>query len=317
MFLLAVGPYDLAPGDSISWIHLIVCGEIDRNISQLGGLQATTRFKEAGIDSLKKNYAAALELINNNYMLPPDAYPPPTVGLPPYVGKNDEVLQATPYADIIDGKPSQGFELSWKAVPDDYRDPGTGEDDFAGYRIYRSEIDITGPWVKIADISKEEAQQYKQGDRIVYRVETKPGIPYRFGVTTYDTHGLESAMTAYSYYPESAKLAPNNNLSEIRVVPNPFRQRSGFLDPGENNRITFINIPSKCTIRIYTLAGDLVKTIEHDGFGETTWGNREDQSYMETDFGQNVMPGLYIYHVESHVPGHDGETHIGKLMIIR
>ena len=32
---------------------------------------------------------------------------------------------------------------------------------------------------------------------------------------------------------------------QIRVVPNPFRQRSGFLDPSQNNRLAFVNIPGQ------------------------------------------------------------------------
>jgi len=38
---------------------------------------------------------------------------------------------------------------------------------------------------------------------------------------------------------------------------------------------------------------------------------------MLTDFAQNVQPGIYIYHVESHVPGHEGETSVGKIAIIK
>ena len=183
--------------------------------------------------------------------------------------------------------------------------------------MYRSEIHITGPWVRVDDISQSEAEAFRSGDNIVYRSEADPGIPYRYGVTSYDTQGLESGMTAYSFFAQEAPRAPSNDMAKIRVVPNPFRQRSGFLDASQNNRLAFVNIPAKCTIRIYTLAGDLVKIIEHDAFGETTWGSEADSNYLQTDFSESPAAGLYIYHVTSHVAGQEGQSHVGKFMIIR
>jgi hypothetical protein len=47
-----------------------------------------------------------------------------------------------------------------------------------------------------------------------------------------------------------------------------------------------------CTIRIYTVAGDLVKTVRHNGFGATSWGSSSGNNYMLTDFGSNVSPGV-------------------------
>jgi hypothetical protein len=125
-------------------------------------------------------------------------------------------------------------------------------------------------------------------------------------------------MTGYCFYPVSAEPGPSNTQSEIRVVPNPFRQVSGFAESAEYKRLAFVNIPAECTIRIYTLALDLVKTLEHtSGGGIETWGSQAGKDYMLTDFAQNVQPGIYIYQVESHVPGHEGETSVGKIAIIK
>ncbi|MBW1802485.1 MAG: hypothetical protein JRJ85_17355, partial [Deltaproteobacteria bacterium] len=315
-YYISVGPYDLEPGESVSWTYIMCLGEMDRNISQLGGLNAATQFKAEGLTNIRANYDAALELIANNYQLPDDEYPPPTCGTPPYVISDNNKLEVAEFSEVVDGAASQGFELSWLAVPADYTDPGTGESDFAGYKIYSSEIHITGPWEEIRNLTAAEVEPYRDGDQIVYRVEVEPGIPYRFAVTSYDTHGLESGMTAYTFFAEAAKRAPSNQMSTIKVIPNPFRQTSGLLDPGESDRIAFVNIPAQCTIRIYTLAGDLVKDIEHDGLGEVSWGQSDNDTYMLTNFGSAVAPGLYIYHIESHVAGNEGETHIGKFMII-
>ncbi len=310
-----IGPFDLQPGDEIEWIAIYCFGEMDRNISQLGGLNATQVFQEQGIAAFKANYDAALELIANDFKLPKDAYPPPTVGTPPFVIDGEPKLEVEPFADAASR--SQGVDLTWQAVPDSYRDPGTGEDDFAGYRVYQSQIHITGPWVLVEDLTKAEAEAFRSGDKIAYRFTAEAGIPYRYGVTSYDTHGLESGLTAYSFFAIEAPRAPSNDFAAIRVVPNPFRQRSGFLDASQNNRLAFVNIPAQCTIRIYTMAGDLVKTIHHDAFGEATWGSQSTGTYLRTDFSAIPAAGVYIYHLTSHVAGHEGESHIGKFVILR
>ena len=310
-----IGPYTFQPGDEIELIIIYCFGEMDRNVSQRGGLEATQRYQTEGIAALKQNWDSALELIANDFKLPADQYPPPLVGTQPFVEDGYPKLVAEPFADA--STETQGFTLTWQAVPDNYRDPGTGENDFAGYRIYRSEIHITGPWELVTEISAAEAATYRQGDKIVFEAETEPGIPFRFAVTSFDTQGLESGLTAYTFFAQEAPRAPSDDMTQIRVVPNPFRQRSGFLDPAQNNRLAFVNIPAKCTIRIYTLAGDLVKIIEHDAFGESTWGSQAAGNYLQTDFSESPAAGLYIYHVTSHVAGEEGKSHVGKFMIIR
>jgi len=153
---------------------------------------------------------------------------------------------------------------------------------------------------------------------ITYFVKATPLIPYRYCVTSIDTSGNESAKTGYNYYSVSSEPDPSNNQNSIVVAPNPFRQVSGYNDQSENKRLVFINIPAKCTIRIYTVALDLVRTIEHNSdSGLQSWGTSKGQDYMLTDFAQNVAPGMYIFQCESHVSGHEGETSVGKFAIIR
>ncbi|MDZ7762881.1 MAG: hypothetical protein U5K00_00430 [Melioribacteraceae bacterium] len=61
-----------------------------------------------------------------------------------------------------------------------------------------------------------------------------------------------------------------SEMNKIRVVPNPYLVSSIFepelgelrLEP--LRQIQFINLPSKCTIYIFTVAGDRVKTLYHN-----------------------------------------------------
>lgn len=103
--------------------------------------------------------------------------------------------------------------------------------------------------------------------------------------------------------------AAKNELSDIKVVPNPYFvsynsdvERTEYL----HTALHFINLPTECTIRIYNLAGDLVATVEHnsDG-GEATWN-------LLSSGAQQVASGVYIYHVESPY----GE-HLGRFAVVK
>ncbi len=79
------------------------------------------------------------------------------------------------------------------------------------------------------------------------------------------------------------------NTSEgVRVVPNPATIAAGkALVGGTPDKISFFNLPVKCTLRIFTETGDLVKVIEHYGTADHEWNQR-------TEDNQYVSSGIYI-----------------------
>ncbi|OVE79680.1 hypothetical protein BVY01_01760 [bacterium I07] len=314
-YIYSIGPYNIAPGESIEWMEIWLAGQMDRNITILGGLEATQNFVEEGLKDLKDNWSAAKELIDNNFQVTRDI-PPPTPADAPLIGNDNELLVEVS-SGTVDGKEVSGVDITWKAVHEGYSDPLTGQADFAGYNVYRSDISVEGPWSLLVSLTLSEAQAISSGGTVTFFQQAPVGVPYRYGVTSIDQDGNESALAGYSHYPVAAAIVPTNNLTSVRVIPNPFRQQSGFRDQSERKRIAFVNIPSKCTIRVYTSALELVRTIEHDGGGEVTWGSAEGRDYMLTDFAMNVMPGIYIYHVESQVDGHVGESTVGKFVVIK
>ncbi len=324
-YVYAIGPYDIRPGQYIEWFEVFLCGGMDRNKTIrgiLGDSLITAKFVQEGLKNIYENWNAVQTVIRNGYRIGINDCPPPTPADAPRVGNTSELIVQA--ASIMkEGLRIPGVNLTFKAVHKDangnnYKDPLNSRYDFKSYKIYKSDNSIEGPWELIKEIPVAEADSLIINGMIEYFVSADVNIPLRYCVTSEDTDGNESGMTGYSFYPISAEPNPSNNLSEILVVPNPFRQVSGYNDQSENKRLSFVNIPSKCTIRIYTLALDLVRTIEHDrDSGTETWGSSQSKDYMLTDFGQNVMPGIYIYHVESHVPGHEGETSVGKFAIIK
>ena len=72
---------------------------------------------------------------------------------------------------------------------------------------------------------------------------------------------------------------PAANLARVTVVPNPYRAVEAW-NPAGSQEIHFINLPSQARIRIYTLAGDLVRDLRHaiDAAAATTtpWDQSRD-----------------------------------------
>jgi hypothetical protein len=91
-------------------------------------------------------------------------------------------------------------------------------------------------------------------------------------------------------------------LDNIYVVPNPYVGAS-VLEPDNKlpsqnrgeRRIYFENLPMRCTIRIFTLTGELVTTLEHD---EGMDNGREYWNLLNRD-GFSVAYGVYIAHIEA------------------
>lgn len=318
-YLYGIGPYDIAPGESIEWVEVFIAGQMDRNVTILGGLDATTQFLEKGLENFKANWTAAKALIANGFVIPSDMPPPTPADAPDnsddFSGKN--FLVAEPSSSIVDGNEVAGVAMSWNAVHENYLDPITGDDDFYGYIIYRSNINVEGPWIPIDTLAVDEAPFFTQNGAVTHFVQAEINIPYHYLVTSVDIDGNESGRTAYTHYSIAAKSFATNRMKMINVIPNPFRQYSGLSTVVDYKQLKFINLPEKCTIRIYTVALDLVRALEHDSGGEESWGTVQASDYMLTDFAMNVAPGVYIYHVESHVEGHEGDAHVGKFVIIR
>lgn len=152
---------------------------------------------------------------------------------------------------------------------------------------------------------------------------------------------LPGSCNLYAIPINSADVVVDSGL-RVSVFPNPYKisfegssgERTTYFAQGyeapekqaglvgnlieQDRRIWFINLPSKATIRIYTLDGDLVRTIDHE------WPRRDDAEGFLSDYSsraawdlvsrntQAVVSGVYIYHIDS-----PQGTQTGKLVIIK
>jgi len=125
----------------------------------------------------------------------------------------------------------------------------------------------------------------------------------------------EDVFTFVTQAPYIDEDQEKDELADIAVVPNPYVVTASwepqhFFQSGRGQRkIDFIHLPQKCTIRIFTIRGYLVDTIEHD---DTIYDGSESWDVLNKD-GSEIAYGVYIYHVDA--PG-VGQK-IGKFAIIK
>lgn len=312
--MMNCGPWDLKPGDSI----VVAVAEVVDGIDYSAAIDpATTTYlvQSAG----KKNFDASLanaKFTYNNHLRHPN---------PPAAPENFKVDYYREKAKLV------ANQITWGTGAESLPDPDDGVYDLTGYRLYRSSFLPIGPWELIGDVKKGDGKYMKEGQYSFVDSLVNIGTYYYYAITSYDsgrtvwninpsatftetgtTHrvpSLESSIFANRMTSSAflATLPANNTVSDILVVPNPFVSGQGNTQVSASDEIQFVNLPNPCTIRIYTVRGDLVKTINvQDGNGAIASWNQL------TDYGQFVESGIYIFHVESSIG-----NKIGKFAIVR
>ncbi|MBI5170653.1 MAG: hypothetical protein HZA61_14285 [Candidatus Eisenbacteria bacterium] len=163
------------------------------------------------------------------------------------------------------------------------------------------------------DIVRFGAKQYPIGR---YRFEDRrvnDGFDYLYVVTTVGerTTVVSPALTFIERF-ESPVLTSLDSLVSPRaeartaagqawVVPNPYRahapwERQPVAGDTFGRHVDFMGLPrAACTVRVYTLAGDLVAELPHDGSsgdGQLRWN-------LISRNGQDIASGVYFFTVDS------------------
>lgn len=313
--LMAVGPFpQINPGDSIT---------VD--FVYLGGLTEAEMAKRA---------RTAQRAYDLNYVVP---VPPPSPR-----------LRMVPRESAMD--------FYWEESPESFEDPTSPNPrDFEGYRLYvgedRDDLRLVAQFDKA--VAPHDTTGFNTGftavrlaspeviDGVTYHYKytlanLRNGFKYFAAVTAYDLgtteiESLESGRTQNEVMVVPAPRAGERSGGVV-VFPNPYRVEARW-DAGEgvrNRYMWFANLPSRCTIRIYTLAGDLV--YEYDFDGATYTGANARGIYdaardlpatlsgasfgwdLVTRRGQAAATGLYMWSVEDR---DGGKTQVGKVLIVK
>jgi len=238
--------------------------------------------------------------------------------------------------------------LNWKAQPGDIN-PETYTDSsrldveiepqpFEGYRLYKSTWSINGPWTMLAEYDiagngefNDIGIQYEYTDQGLLN-----NLEYYYSVTAFSKVDKISGFGSLSSS-ESANAVetipgtePPETVGQVAVVPNPYRgdqfyhlynppwEKSSVIHGDlidqtrwfeSDRRIQFINLPSPCEIIIYTLSGDVMRTLKHsDQYkGYMNWN-------LTSNVGQTIASGIYLYTVKDLK---NGKVQSGRFVVIK
>ncbi len=312
--LLAVGPFKtINPGDSIS-----------ADFAYIGGLS---------YDDLAKRAIVAKRAYDLNYVVP---VPPPS-----------PTLRMVSRANAVD--------YYWDRAPEDFVDPTSpiGKD-FEGYRLYVgdsrdslkliAQYDLTAPPHDTTGFNTGFSAiafdtTFADGKHFDYRYRVsnlRDGFKYFGAVTAYDLGNpeIESLESGTSQNEQMVipGPAPSETAGGVSVFPNPYKVEAAW-DRGQQARdhyLWFTRLPSRCSIQIFTLSGDLVFTTDFDGSsydGSNARGINPSGSGiravlsgttfgwdMITRQGQAIASGLYIWAVKDK---DNGKRQTGKILILK
>lgn len=296
--MISVGPYDIALGDTLKFTVALILGE--------------------GVPGILENVELVNFLREQEFRTPS---PPPS---PP--------LQVE--------RRSHNVYLNWEPGPgdinpEDYQDPYRGDgatQPFEGYRVYKSTQSAAGPWTLLTEFDLAD-NEFGPNTGLEYEF-TDTGLldyfQYYYTATAFSKPDTSTGFPSQeSSRDRIAKFAvpgpaPREEVGKVAVVPNPYRGDISYYafnppwekaDPSRNiwleqdRRILFINLPEKCEIKVYSLAGDLVAMLFHDDpvQGYEPWN-------LTSSVGQAIASGIYLFSVKDR---RSGEVQVGKFVIVK
>ncbi|MFN5983180.1 MAG: T9SS type A sorting domain-containing protein [Fluviicola sp.] len=134
-------------------------------------------------------------------------------------------------------------------------------------------------------------------------LETEARVRVRINkeYTKYAATGLNNDRPLYGWSMKDYRTSTNDGgavvsaLDLINVVPNPYYAYSEYERNKVDTRVKITNLPTKCTVSIYTISGKLVERFEKDT--EITFLDWK----LTNSIGIPVASGIYLIHVS--VPG--------------
>lgn len=305
-FFMSTGPFTMLPGEQQTVVVAIAIGQCGDRLASIKAL----KFAD---DVAQEAYDLGFDV---------SRIPPPP---------------ATPLVSVEEDHGQ--VRLSWdRAAESSTLLPGYV---FGGYNVYQGST-IAGPWKRVAVYDSIDAIREVFDKKFDYNAceplllapvahgadnglkdfhvatqdfvrgtSLKDATDYYYAVTSYAVNEtapankvLESPLEAVVARPQRA--AGSVPASLVLPVPNPYYAHSAYEQNQFARRIRFVNCPARCTIRIYNLAGQLVRTLEKDDPSTSVleWD-------IQTRNGLPVGSGIYVYHVET--PG-EGAV-IGRLVV--
>jgi len=327
---IVFGPYTLRPGDKLEYSLAEVVGYGARPGKMIEGGQTLTQW--ARTPTWNRAVKFGNEIVTQHYL---DDF-----GYPDYV--NSEVTTVTDVAEkafqaylgadsiltplwpedhpkdgsyqipipvpapviVVENTSDGQVRISWQRAVEEFSHPRLmGK--LQKFYVCRSDAGM-GPWsildsLEIGQVNPENRYEYFDTDPVFKLGETR-----FYSVVSVDEHGHQSGRPNITKH--NKNVAAVEKMQEVFVVPNPFNIESGFGGKvGAEDKIGFYGLPKECTIRIFTYAGQLVETIQHNEPVYTTaW-------FQVTRNEQEIASGVYLYVVTTP----EGDKFSGKFIVVK
>lgn len=279
------------------------------------------------------------------------------------------ILPSPPDVPKIKIVPGDGIiDVYWSDNSAFSVDPISNELDFEGWRVYKTQVGFdVKDVVDIAESLKRVAEYDSSGNALFYDTdfaEVKLNDPVRFENDPVEYHyqyrfeniqnGWQHAVavTAFDRGDEvnnlsSLESSPLANMERVFagkpgndgflngdpfVYPNPYYAGASWEGSStfeEDRKIMFANLPARCEVRIYTVAGDLVDQFEHTqeyNGDDIRWFNTYSDTSTTTFPGgehawdllskdtQIIARGIYLFSVKDLS---SGKVFKGKFVVIK
>ncbi len=362
--LISAGPLaSVEPGESFNAVFAIVCAPQLAEPGTTGIDKDTEAARVELIDHLgwaKRTYRG--EDLNGNGLLDEGEDLDADGELDRYILPEPP---STPKVRIVPD--DRGMDVYWDASAESSIDPISQVMDFEGYKLYRSQVgedkqlnlladaDLIGQWDKGGnavgfnngfEAIRLDAPVFFEGDTTAYRYRYRfdnllNGWQYMVIVTAFDEgdedlniEPLESSFieNAFRVFPGVGAIDYEQDPAEPGVYPNPYRLNAAWDGTTATTRkIIFYNLPERAEIKVYTLGGDLVASLDHEGSNyrgeDIQWfdnfaGEAEDRVMaggehawdVLSQSNQTITQGLYLFTVKD---VDNGEVRSGRFAVLR
>ena len=344
IFSQAYGPYTLQAGESAKIVMAYVAGHpaqiknqdiLTWDRSDVSVETKIQEFKTLGEQAAYENLQLAHFIYDSNFHHPPA----PTNA---FIAADDLT--------------SSGFarqQISWIDDADRAVNPYTGQQDIAGYNVYRSTWFGWGPWKLHDTVLKGQSGSSLNGNwslaggKYTYEdLDTAAGFAYHYSVRPYNsgysdwmgggmtigdlptgraranaTGGYESGWgpaTARTYDADDRRpFQPTTSETDQLDRKVTVVPNPYFVDDKHNyprsRNLRFVGIPQKCKIHIFSASGDRVYTLTHDN------PDRGEASFRQVTYNLagEIQTGLYYFVVVSETPGSENKIQRGTFVVIK
>ena len=161
-------------------------------------------------------------------------------------------------------------------------------------------LDI-GDHIIISELNMLNQQKFKfRVDFLAGTDGNGPSVGDKIVISTTSAFGADDKFQFTMNEPSIDSELAQGQLDDIYVAPNPYMgaaswERASNSQGRGERKINFFNLPQNCTVRIFNVRGELIRTLNHQGEmndGMLSWD-------LLTENSEDIAYGVYFYHVEA------------------